>query len=153
MMLEDIQINTLEGQQLNWADFKGKKLLFVNVASECGFTPQYTELQGLYEEFGNKNFEIIGVPCNDFGGQEPGTAEQIGEFCTKRFGVTFPLTEKIDILGENKHPLYKFLTSINGNEVEWNFQKYLVDESGKVVKVLEPGVSPFDDEIVNWIEN
>lgn len=153
MRLEDIQINSLEGQPINWNDFKGKKLLFVNVASECGFTPQYAELQGLYEEFSNRNFEVIGVPCNDFGGQEPGTAEQIGEFCTKRYGVTFPLTEKIAILGAQKHPLYQFLTAIDGNEVEWNFQKFLVDESGTVVKVLAPGVSPFDDEIVNWIEN
>ena len=153
MRLEDIRINTLEGQSLDWNDFKGKKLLFVNVASECGFTPQYIELQGLYEEFAKKNFEIIGVPCNDFGGQEPGTAEQIGEFCTKRYGVTFPLTEKVAVLGDQKHPLYQFLTAIDGKEVEWNFQKYLVDESGKVAKVLEPGVSPFDDEIVNWIEN
>jgi len=152
MKLEDIQINTLEGKSMDWSDFNGKKLLFVNVASECGFTPQYAELQGLYEEFRDKNFEVIGVPCNDFGAQEPGSAEQIGEFCTKRYGVTFPLTEKIAILGNQKHPLYQLLTSIDGKDVEWNFQKYLVDESGTVVKVLASGVSPFDDEIVNWIE-
>ena len=152
MRLEDIQINFLEGQPIHWSDFKGKKLLFVNVASECGFTPQYVELQGLYEEFQSNDFEIIGVPCNDFGAQEPGTADQIAEFCTKRYGVTFPLTEKITILGDKKHPLYQFLTSIDGNEVEWNFQKYLVDETGAVVKVLLSGVSPFDDEIVNWLE-
>src|SRR6218665_2813879 len=150
MRLEDIQINFLEGQPIHWSDFKGKKLLFVNVASECGFTPQYVELQGLYEEFQSNDFEIIGVPCNDFGAQEPGTADQIAEFCTKRYGVPFPLTEKITILGDKKHPLYQFLTSIDGNEVEWNFQKYLVDETGAVVKVLLSGVSPFDDEIVNW---
>ena len=152
MRLEDIQIKSLEGETIDWSKFKGKKLLFVNVASECGFTPQYAEIQGLYEEFGADNFEVIGVPCNDFGAQEPGSAEQIGEFCTKRYGVTFPLTEKITILGDQKHPLYQFLTAIDGNEVEWNFQKYLVDENGEVVKVLLSGVSPFDDEIVNWLE-
>ncbi len=152
MRLEDIQIKSLEGETIDWSNFKGKKLLFVNVASECGFTPQYAELQGLYEEFGANNFEVIGVPCNDFGAQEPGSAEQIGEFCTKRYGVTFPLTEKITILGDQKHPLYQFLTAIDGNEVEWNFQKYLVNENGEVVKVLLSGVSPFDDEIVNWLE-
>lgn len=152
MKLADIQINSLEGNPINWPDYLGKKILFVNVASECGFTPQYAEMQGLYEEFKDKNFVLIGVPSNDFGGQEPGTAEQIGEFCTKRYGVTFPLTEKITVLGENKHPLYRFLTAINGQEVEWNFQKFAVNEAGEVVATFSPGTTPFSDEIVNWIE-
>ncbi len=153
MKLTDISINTLEGKPLNWSDVAGKKILFVNVASECGFTPQYVELQGLYEEFKNSNFTIIGVPSNDFGGQEPGTAEQIAEFCTKRYGVTFPLTEKITVLGNEKHPLYKFLTAFDGKEVDWNFQKFAVNENGEVVAVFEPGTAPFDDSIVSWIEN
>jgi glutathione peroxidase len=152
MKLADIQINSLEGNPINWPDYLGKKILFVNVASECGFTPQYAEMQGLYEEFKDKNFVLIGVPSNDFGGQEPGTAEQIGEFCTKRYGVTFPLTEKITVLGENKHPLYRFLTAVNGQEVEWNFQKFAVNEAGEVVATFSPGTTPFSDEIVNWIE-
>lgn len=152
MKLADIQINSLEGNPINWLDYLGKKILFVNVASECGFTPQYAEMQGLYEEFKDKDFVLIGIPSNDFGGQEPGNAEQIGEFCTKRYGVTFPLTEKITVLGENKHPLYKFLTAVNGQEVEWNFQKFAVNEAGEVVTTFSPGTTPFSDEIVNWIE-
>ncbi len=152
MKLADIQINSLEGSPINWSDYLGKKILFVNVASECGFTPQYAEMQGLYEEFKDKNFVLIGVPSNDFGGQEPGTAEQIGEFCTKRYGVTFPLTEKITVLGDNKHPLYQFLTAVNGQEVEWNFQKFAVNEAGEVVASFSPGTTPFSDEIVNWVE-
>lgn len=152
MKLTDIAINRLEGGPLNWSDYAGKKILFVNVASECGFTPQYAELQGLYEEFMNSNFVVIGVPSNDFGGQEPGTADQIAEFCTKRYGVTFPLTEKIPVLGTAKHPLYQFLTAIDGNEVEWNFQKFAVNANGEVAATFAPGASPFDDSIVSWIE-
>ena len=152
MKLKDISINTLEGQPVNWDDYLGKKILFVNVASECGLTPQYVEMQGLYEEFKDRNFVLIGVPSNDFGGQEPGTPGEIAEFCTKRYGVTFPLTEKIAVLGEHKHPLYRFLTAIDGKEVEWNFQKFAVNENGEVVASFAPGTTPFADEIVSWIE-
>lgn len=152
MRLEDVFIAYLEGGKLDWSQYMGKKILFVNVASECGYTPQYAELQGLFEEFGEKNFVVIGVPCNDFGAQEPGDAAQIAEFCDKRYGVTFPITEKVSILGDSRHPLYDFLTDFDGKDVAWNFQKYLVNEEGKVVAVFESGVSPFDEAILAHIE-
>jgi glutathione peroxidase len=132
--------------------FKGKKVLFVNVASECGFTPQYNELQHLYDNHKDK-LTVVGVPCNQFGGQEPGDAQQIATFCERNFGVTFPLTEKIEVKGSNQHALYQWLTKseLNGKEdssVEWNFQKYLIDENGALLKVFAPGVNPLDDSLV-----
>lgn len=137
MNLTDISINTLQGEKLNFSDFKGKKILFVNVASKCGFTPQYKGLQELYNA--NKaNLVVIGVPCNQFGGQEAGNADEIEEFCQVNYGVTFPITEKIEVKGDNQHPLYQFLTKkenngVKSSSVKWNFQKYLVDENGKLI--------------------
>lgn len=137
MKLSDVKIKTLQGQELNFSDFKGKKILFVNVASKCGFTPQYKGLQELYDA--NKdNLIVIGVPCNQFGGQEAGTANEIQEFCQVNYGVTFPITEKIEVKGDNQHPLYQFLTKkenngVKNSSVKWNFQKYLVDENGNLI--------------------
>ena len=153
--LYSIKINSLMGDPVNLADFKGKKILFVNVASECGYTPQYTELQELSTQYKDK-LVIIGVPCNQFGGQEPGSKEEIATFCKKNYGVTFLMTEKVDVKGENQHPLYRWLTSkdhnhIESSEVKWNFQKYLIDENGHYIEMFASGVEPLDDAITSKI--
>lgn len=137
MSFYQIKINNLQGKELNLSEFEGKKILFVNVASKCGFTPQYKELQELQDEFQN-NLVVIGVPCNQFGGQEPGNSDEIQEFCSINYGVSFPITEKIKVKGSEKHPLYTYLTDkkLNGKKnssVKWNFQKYLVDENGNLI--------------------
>ncbi len=152
--LHEFKVKTLEGADFNFADLKGKKVLIVNTASECGYTPQYKDLEALYEKYKSKNFVIVGFPCNDFGGQEPGTSADIKAFCTKNFGVTFPLMEKVSI---KTSPVYKWLTSKSENgvldaTVKWNFNKFLVDENGHLVKYLASGVKPMDAEITNWIE-
>jgi len=146
--LHDFKINSLEGNTINFADFKGKKVLIVNVASECGYTPQYAQLQELYEH-SKKELVIVGFPCNDFGGQEPGTATAIQNFCQVRYGVTFPLTEKVAIRSGEPHPIYKWLTAksengVKDSNVKWNFFKYLIDENGSFLEVYASGVSPFD---------
>ena len=133
----NIKINSVSGAKINLSDFKGKKILFVNVASECGFTSQYEGLQKLYDLFNDK-LMIIGVPCNQFGKQEPGNSDEIQSFCKVNYGVTFLITEKIDVKGESQHALYTWLTKKELNEkknssVKWNFQKYLVDEHGKLI--------------------
>lgn len=138
-MLPDIELKTLDGKTLNLTDYAGKSLLIVNVASRCGFTPQYKELQSLYEEFKNQDFEILGFPCNQFGGQEPGTAEEIASFCEMNYGVRFQMFEKTDVNGEFAHPLFTFLKSqapgILGTEsIKWNFTKFLIDKSGQKFK-------------------
>ena len=152
--LHEFKTKTLEGTNFNFADLKGKKVLIVNTASECGYTPQYKDLEALYEKYKDKNFVIVGFPCNDFGGQEPGTSADIKAFCTKNFGVTFPLMEKISIATS---PVYQWLTHKTENgvldaTVKWNFNKFLVDEKGNLVKYLSSNVKPMDAEITNWIE-
>jgi len=152
----DIEINTLEGNPLDLSQYKGKKMLFVNVASECGFTKQYAGLQELYDTYKDQ-LVIIGVPCNQFGGQEPGTANQIQTFCQKNFGVTFQMTEKVDVKGDNQHPLYQWLTSkeLNGNEdstVKWNFQKYIVNENGQFVDFFYSMTKPMSSKITNLLK-
>ena len=152
--IHQFKVKTLEGQDFDFASLKGKKIMVVNTASECGFTPQYKELEEIYNKYKDKNFTIIGFPCNDFGGQEPGTAAEIRGFCTKNFGVTFPLMEKISV---TTAPIYLWLKSkdLNGVEdskVSWNFNKYLIDENGHLVKHLGSMVKPNDAEITNWIE-
>ena len=137
MDIYSIKINSLQGKPISLSDYNGKKILFVNVASECGFTKQYAALQKLYVDY-SKNLIIIGVPCNQFGGQEPGSANDIENFCNLNYGVTFLITEKIDVKGSKQHPLYKWLTSkeLNGKKnsnVKWNFQKYLIDEKGEFI--------------------
>jgi glutathione peroxidase len=138
----------IEGETIDFEDFKGKYILIVNVASRCGYTPQYAQLQELYDNHKDK-LVVVGVPCNQFGGQEPGTATEIQKFCNVRYGVTFPLTTKIDVKGTNQHELYKWLTqkSLNGvqdSKVAWNFHKYLINPQGHLVKVYPPAASPFD---------
>lgn len=149
----NIDINTLQGKPLDLSNFKGKSILFVNVASKCGFTPQYKELQQLQDEY-NDSLVVIGVPCNQFGGQEPGSSEEISEFCEINYGVTFPITEKVNVKGENKHPLYQWLTTkaINGNKnstVKWNFQKYLVNEKGELVDYYYSITKPLNSRITS----
>ncbi|AXG67964.1 hydroperoxy fatty acid reductase gpx1 [Kordia sp. SMS9] len=147
----DIEINDLHGNPMLLSDFKGKKILFVNVASKCGFTKQYKELQELSDSYKDQ-LVVIGSPCNQFGRQEPGDASQIQEFCQINFGVTFPLTEKLDVKGKNQHPLYKWLTSkeLNGKKrssVKWNFQKYLIDENGQFVNYYYSLTKPMSSKI------
>jgi glutathione peroxidase len=152
--IHQFKVKTLEGQDFDLASLKGKKVMVVNTASKCGFTPQYKELQELYDKYKSKNFVIIGFPCNDFMSQEPGTSTEIREFCTKNYGVTFPMMEKITI---DTSPVYQWLKNKSQNGVEdskvsWNFNKYLVDENGHLVKHLGSKVKPMDEEITKWIE-
>ncbi|MCB0426128.1 MAG: glutathione peroxidase [Mangrovimonas sp.] len=152
----NISINSIDNQPINLADYKGKKILFVNVASKCGFTPQYEDLEKLYETYKDK-LVIIGVPCNQFNEQEPGTAEEIKSFCKVNYGVTFLLTEKVDVKGDHQHPLYKWLTDkdLNGktsSSVKWNFQKYLVDETGHLVDFWYSMTKPMSSKITKYLE-
>ena len=152
--LHEFKAKTLEGTEFNFATLKGKKVLIVNTASECGYTPQYKDLEALYEKYKTKNFVIVGFPCNDFGGQEPGTSAQIKSFCTKNYGVTFQMMEKVSI---STDPIYGWLTSKKENgvldaKVKWNFNKFLIDENGHLVKYLDSSVSPLDSQITSWIE-
>lgn len=156
--LYDFKAKTIDGTEYDFSQLKGKKVLIVNTASECGYTPQYEGLQALHEKYDSTGkFAIIGFPCNQFGGQEPGTSTEIKTFCTKTYGVTFQMMEKIDVKGENQHPLYKWLTNksengVEDSEVKWNFNKYAVDENGNYVKHYGSGVEPMSEEITNWIE-
>jgi len=150
------KVKDLSGDEFDFASLKGKKILVVNTASKCGLTPQYEDLQAIYEKFKDKNFIIIGFPANNFGQQEPGTNDEIGAFCQKNYGVTFPMMGKVSVKGDDMCELYQFLTkkSRNGlqdSQVEWNFQKYLIDENGELEKVVSPQVLPTDSEIVDWI--
>ncbi|MBP8157759.1 MAG: glutathione peroxidase [Flavobacterium sp.] len=150
------KVKDLYGQEFDFASLKGKKILIVNTASECGLTPQYKDLEAIYKKYKDKNFVIVGFPANNFGAQEPGSNEQIAQFCEMNYGVTFPMMSKVSVKGEDKDKVYQFLTqkSKNGlqdSEVEWNFQKYLINEQGELVKVLSPRVLPTDAAIVGWI--
>lgn len=152
----NIAIKSLTGEKIDLNQFKGKKILFVNVASECGFTPQYKDLQKLHETYKDK-LVVIGLPCNQFGNQEPGTPTQIKSFCEKNYGVDFLITEKIDVKGENQHPLYTWLTQkeMNGvmnSSVKWNFQKYLVDEKGNLMDVFYSITEPLSEKIVKHLK-
>jgi glutathione peroxidase len=147
---------TLDGGELDFSTLKGKKILVVNVASKCGLTPQYTDLQKLYDQYGGEKFEIVGFPANNFMGQEPGSSDEIAEFCQKNYGVTFTMMEKVEVKGKDQSPIYKWLTNKSENgvmdaQVSWNFEKFLIDENGNLVKNLEPKTVPMDDEIVNWV--
>ena len=154
----DFKVKNIEGKEFNLSSLKGKKVLVVNTASKCGNTPQYADLEKLYKEYGNQKFVIIGFPANNFGAQEPGTNKEISSFCTKNYGVTFPMMSKISVKGADMHPLYKWLTSKKENgvmdsEVTWNFQKYMIDENGKLVGMVDPKVKPYDEKILNWLKN
>lgn len=153
--LYDIKINSLNGKPLDLSTLKGKKILFVNVASKCGFTPQYRELQKLYETYIDQLI-VVGVPCNQFGSQEPGGANEIQEFCEMNYGVSFPITEKINVKGAEQHPLYQWLTNkrLNGKQnstVKWNFQKYLIDENGEIVDFFYSITKPMNPRITKFL--
>ena len=150
-------VEDINGNPFALADLKGKKVMIVNTASKCGLTPQYKELEALYERYKDKDFIIIGFPANNFLGQEPGSNEQIASFCSINYGVSFPMMSKISVKGKNMHPLYQFLTqkSKNGvkdSKVKWNFQKYLIGRDGKLEKVIDPKTLPSSDEVKQWIE-
>ena len=151
------KVKDLEGNDFDFATLKGKKVLIVNTASKCGLTPQYKDLQAIYDQYKEKGLVVVGFPANNFASQEPGTNEEIGAFCQKNYGVTFPMMEKISVKGDDMNEVYKFLTqkSKNGlqdSEVEWNFQKYLINENGELEKVISPKTLPTDPEIVNWVK-
>lgn len=155
--LYDFKVKDIDGNKFKMSSLQGKKVLIVNVASKCGLTPQYEKLQALYEKYKDKNFVVIGFPSNNFNGQEPGTNEEIKTFCTLTYNVTFPMMEKIDVVGENKAPIYKWLTEKTENgkmdaEVQWNFQKFMIDEEGKLIDSVSPREDPFCPKIINWIE-
>jgi glutathione peroxidase len=151
MSLYDITLNTLDGKPQSLAAYKGKVVLAVNVASECGFTPQYAGLQKLYAEQKDRGLVVLGFPCNQFGGQEPGSAAQIASFCQKNYAVTFPLFEKLEVRGTGKAPLYQFLTARHG-EPAWNFHKYLVGRDGQVIQAFSSKVAPDSSELKAAIE-
>ena len=142
----DFSIKTIDGKERKLSDYKGKALLVVNVASECGFTPQYEGLEKLYEKLKGKGLAILGVPCNQFGAQEPGGEAQIAAFCQKNYGVTFDLASKVEVIGGDAHPLYKFLTNDGKDPIKWNFAKFLVDKNGNLVERFDSKVKPEDLE-------
>lgn len=149
----DLKAKTIDGKDFSFSSLKGKRVLIVNVASECGFTPQYKKLQKLFDEYKDKDFVILAFPCNDFGGQEPGSANEIKSFCEKNYGVTFQLMEKVSIKGSNQHPVYQWLTKkeLNGKadaSVRWNFHKFLIDENGNWVGDFGSMTDPLSDKIV-----
>ena len=151
------KVEDLDGNAFDFSTLKGKKILVVNTASECGLTPQYEQLQAIYEKYKDKNFVIVGFPANNFGAQEPGSNSEIATFCQQNYGVSFPMMAKISVKGGDMHPVYKFLTQktkngLEDSEVQWNFQKYLINENGELAKVVSPRVLPTDAEITNWIE-
>ena len=152
------KVSDLYGSEFDFSSLEGKKVMVVNTASECGLTPQYADLQKLYDQYKDQDFVIVGFPANNFGGQEPGSDEQIASFCKENYGVTFPMMSKISVKGDDKHQVYQFLTekSKNGlqdSEVAWNFQKYLIDGNGELAMVIEPRTLPTDPSIVKWIES
>jgi len=154
--IHEFKTETINGEAFDMASLKGKKVLLVNTASKCGLTGQYKELQGLYETYKDNNFTIIAFPANNFLNQEPGTNEEIQEFCELNYGVTFPLMSKVSVKGKDINPIFDWLTDkdkngVSGSAVSWNFQKFLIDENGKLVEVLSPRESPMSDKITSWI--
>lgn len=153
----DFKVTDIDGKEFDLSSLKGKKVLVVNTASKCGYTPQYEQLESIYKNYGDEKFTVIAFPANNFNNQEPGSDAEVEEFCKKNYGVSFPIMSKISVKGNDMHPLYRWLTSKNENgvmdsEVKWNFQKYLIDESGKLVQVYESKVKPDDEKIVSWIK-
>ena len=155
MNIYDIVVKNMLGERVELSRYKGKVLLIVNVASKCGFTPQYEGLEELYAKYNDQGFEILAFPCNQFGGQEPGTNEEIKEFCSTTFGVTFPLFDKIDVNGTDRSPLYKRLTnspSVETGDIKWNFEKFLISKEGNVIARFRSKVEPMSDEILKALE-
>jgi glutathione peroxidase len=149
--VHEFTLNSIDGKPAPLSAYQGKVVLIVNVASRCGFTPQYAGLEALYEKYKDRGFTILGFPANNFGAQEPGTNEEIKTFCSSKYNVTFPMYSKISVKGDDKAPLYQFLTA-TGGEIQWNFTKFLVDKSGKVVARFEPKVTPESPEVAEAIE-
>jgi len=152
------KVEDLSGDTFDFASLKGKKVMIVNTASKCGLTPQYKDLEAIYKEYKDKGFVIVGFPANNFASQEPGTNKEIETFCQQNYGVTFPMMDKVSVKGDDMAEVYKFLTqkSKNGlqdSDVEWNFQKYLINEKGELVKVIKPKTLPTDPEVINWIKS
>ena len=157
MSLYDVNINALDGSTLDLGTLEGREVLVVNVASKCGLTPQYAGLEDLQKRYADKGFTVLGVPCNQFGGQEPGSAEEIATFCSTTYGVSFPLTEKVDVNGQRRHPLYQQLTTTpdaegQAGDIQWNFEKFLVSPAGEIVARFRPRTEPGSDEVVGAIE-
>lgn len=152
------KVQDLYGKEFDFSTLKGKKVIVVNTASKCGLTPQYEELEALYKEYQDKGLVIVGFPANNFASQEPGTNEEIAAFCKQNYGVSFPMMSKVSVKGDDMAPIYQFLTQKDKNglqdsEVEWNFQKYLINTNGELEKVVSPRTTPKDPEIVNWINS
>ncbi len=157
MNFHQLNASTLSGKPFDFTSLAGKKVLVVNTASECGYTPQYAQLQELYEAFGGDGFQILAFPCNQFGAQEPGNEGQIADFCQLNYGVSFPMMQKVEVKGPGIHPVFSWLTQKikNGSEdieVSWNFQKFLIDENGRLLKSLSPETSPLDEQLIKWLE-
>jgi len=152
--IHDFTMTTIDGKEISLSEYKGKVLLIVNVASKCGYTPQYTDLQKLYDDYKGKPFEILGFPANNFGAQEPGSNAEIQSFCSLTYNVTFPMFSKISVKGNDKHPLYKFITEESDfkGDVDWNFQKYLIDKDGKVIAKFSPQTTPTSKDITSKID-
>lgn len=153
--INDITVLDMNNKEVKLSDYNGKVLMIVNVASECGSTPQYKELEEIYKKYNPQGFEILAFPCNDFGGQEPGTNEQIQNFCSSKFGVTFKLFDKIKVLGEEKSPLYDRLinnTVTEKGDIKWNFEKFIISKEGKIVNRFRTRVEPTSDEVISAIE-
>ena len=147
----DFSAPSISGQDTSLAEFKGKTLLVVNVASACGLTPQYEGLQALHAQYAERGLAVLGFPCNQFGAQEPGSEEEIQHFCSSRFGVEFPLFSKIEVNGPKRHPLYQFLIG-DGEDISWNFEKFLIDDQGQTIARFSPRTAPDDPELVSAIE-
>jgi glutathione peroxidase len=157
MSIYDVPIHRLDGEPADLHDYEGKAVLVVNVASKCGLTPQYTGLEKLHEQYKDRGFAVLGVPCNQFGGQEPGSAEEIETFCSTSYGVTFPMTEKIEVNGDDRHPLYQQLVDVpdaagHTGDIRWNFEKFVIAPGGEIVARFNPTVEPDADEVVQTIE-
>ena len=155
--IHDVKINSLAGEPVDLSDYAGQALLIVNVASRCGLTPQYTGLQQLAQRYAGRGLTVLGVPCNQFGGQEPGTPAEIAEFCDVNYGVTFPLTEKVEVNGPGRHPLYQQLTAVadakgEAGDIQWNFEKFLVSPTGDVLARFRPTTTPDAVELIAAIE-
>jgi glutathione peroxidase len=158
MSIYDVAINALDGTPADLHDYDGKAVLVVNVASRCGLTPQYTSLEQIHEQYADRGFIVLGVPCNQFGAQEPGTAEEIATFCSTSYGVTFPMTEKVEVNGDGRHPLYQQLVDVpdsadgHTGDIRWNFEKFLVAPGGEIVARFNPMVDPTSAEISDALE-
>jgi glutathione peroxidase len=155
--LYEIPINRLDGSPSSLGDFEGQATLVVNVASQCGLTPQYEQLEKIHEAYAERGFAVVGIPCNQFGAQEPGSAEEIATFCSTNYGVTFPMFEKIEVNGDGRHAIYEELTVVadsegNAGDIQWNFEKFLISPSGEVVARFRPMVLPDAPEVIEAIE-